>query len=253
MGANMLKMKTRLSIFSWTAAGLFLVNSARMAPIQAQPNRSALGTDTTNAPPVPSQHAQPTFVLKPVGVVKEVDKLTQSGADPAVIKAFIQSWPTPYSVSADDILHLHAVGVPSDILTTLIQHGAELVARTAVTAGTRLVADSPNAPIPYPEAAPAMGQPWSYIPPSPDPYAAQAAYPVEVPVYTYPDYPVYSYGYYSGYPGVYFYPGVSVRVGGGYRGHGGAYGGHGGSVRGHGGTFAGRGSSTSGPSNGVHR
>jgi hypothetical protein len=220
-------MKNRLiTFFSFlTAIGLFLLAAAETAPVQAQPTPNDLVTVPTTAPAVPSQPAA-GFVLKPVGIVKEVEKLTQSGTDPAVVKAFIQSWRTPYAVNADDILRLHGVGVPSEILTTLIQHEADIVGQVSAAANPNPVAAPPNAPVQYPASA---------APPIPDQYAPQGTYPVDASVYSYPAYPVYDCGYY-GYPGPYFYPGVSVGVGFGFRSHGGFHGGYGG----HGGSFAGR-------------
>jgi hypothetical protein len=237
-------MKNRLLVFfSWlTAVGLFLVIAAKTTSAQAQPTPPPLVTVTPNAPAVPSQPPS-GFVLKSVGIVKEVEKLTQSGADPAVVKAFVQSWRTPYSISADEILRLHAAGVPSDILTILIQHGAELGAAVPTAANT---ATSPNAPVSYPGAIPQISQPSSAAPPVPDQYVPQPTYPVEPPVvYSYPTYPAYDYGYYYGYPGpYYYYPGVAIGLGFGFRSHGGfhgGFGGHGGGFGGHGGGgFGGR-------------
>ena len=256
-------MKNRLITFFslLTAIGLFLVAATETTCAQAQPTQPPLVTVNPNAPAAQSPTAS-GFVLKPVGIVREVEKLTQSGADPAVVKAFIQSWRTPYSISADEILRLHAVGVPSDALTALIQHGAELSA--SVPGANMSVATPP--PVPYPGQTPPISQPSSPAPPVPDQYAPQPTYPVEPPVvYSYPAYP-YDYGYYSGYPWpYYYYPGVSIGLGFGFRGRGGfhggfggrgehgGFGGHGGSFGGHGGSFGGHGGGFGGRSGGGHR
>jgi hypothetical protein len=240
-------MKARLLYFPWTVTSLLLVAAAETVPVQAQTAPNGLVTITTNSPSVPIQAAT-AFVLQPVGIVKEVEKLTQSGTDPAVTKAFIESWQTPYSVSANDILHLHDLGVPTDTLVTLIQHASQVSA--AVTTNPVVAA---NASVPYPAATAPTDQSWSASPPIPDQYAPQPAYPVEPGVDAYPAYPVYDSGYYYGYPGPYYYSGGVVVVGGyrGYPGYHGGYGGHGGSYGGHGGDGGGHGSSFSGHSGGV--
>src|SRR5689334_18006444 len=113
-------MKTGLMNLG-TTAGLLLLVALQPRSIHAQ-TAPSLVTVTTNAPAAPSTSAPTPFVLRPVGIVKELEKLMQSGTEPGVIRAFIQSWPTPYSVTADDILRLHGEGLPSDVLTVLIQH-----------------------------------------------------------------------------------------------------------------------------------
>jgi hypothetical protein len=259
-------MKTRLIALSLTAMGLCLAGAAETAPVQASSTPSPV-TVTTNAPAAPMQPAS-GFVLQPVGIVKEVEKLAQAGTDPGVIGAFIQSWQTPYSVSADDILRLHALGVPSDVLTTLIQHGAELGAQVAAANPNPVVtAPSPATPYQPPSGAPVVA----------DQYPPPVTYP-DTAVYPYPDYPAYDYSY----PGLYSYgyswpyysysPGISIGIGFGFRSHpgfhggfgehpgfgahgtgfagrGGAFGGRrGGGMVGHGGSFGGRSSGRSGGS-----
>ena len=230
----MLNMKTRSTTFALTAIGLGLFAAAEIAPVQAQSSSAPLVTVTPNAPTMPRPPGS-AYVLRPSGVVLEVEKLAQSGTDPAVLKAFIQSWQTPYSVSADDILRLHDRGVPSDVLTSLIQHGAELGAQVPAAGAANMnpVAVNPSAPAASPWTAPTTSQPTSPAPPAAVQYVAPATYPVEVPVYSYPAYPVYSDSYYYSYP--YYYPSVSIGLGFGFRGYGGYRGGYGGYHGGYGG------------------
>jgi hypothetical protein len=125
--------------------------------------------------------------------------------DPQVIKAFIENWTTPYTVSSDEILHLHDIGISTDVLTTLIRRSAQLQAQTTPISNSgpmvpNLVTTNPPAMIyPYPGAEnPAE----TNAPAAAAPYGA-------APVYSYPSYtslypyslPYLSYGYYP-----YYYP-----------------------------------------------
>jgi hypothetical protein len=194
-----------MKAISLSMTGLLLMAVFRSSSIQAQATANELVTVTTNAPTAVATPAAPasTFVLQPLGIMKELDKLVRSGTDPGVIKAFIQGWRTPYSVSADDILHLHDLGLPSDVLTLLVQHQADLAGQGQSVSMPAQMPAASGAPIPYPGATAPVPMPTTPAPPVPDPYAAGASYPVEVPVQTYPDYSTYDYGYY-GYPGPYY-------------------------------------------------
>ena len=242
------------------AAGVLAV----WAPVVAE------GIDTV-APPAPavSQVAQvlqnPPAARFSAGSV-DILKMVDAKVDPEVIKTFINNSPTAYNPSATEIIALKDHGVGSEILTAMLQHGAEVRAqamRAAQAAGNPAV----------PQAGQGAVNPYA---PAYD-YSAQPAYPAYP--YTYPansyvspsygyDYPVSSYGGYDcGYSWPWFWP--SFYFGGcsyggycgypwscgyrypyGYRGYGygynhggrGYYGGHG--YNGSGGhpvSFAGRG------------
>jgi hypothetical protein len=248
-------MQTRCTN-NWTAILQLVIAPLATAALQAQTTSDALVTVTTNAPVTPSQPASAGFALQPVGIVKEVEKLKQSGADPALIKSFVGSWPSPYSISADDILRLRDDGVASDILTLLIEHGAELDAQAAAAANAYSMAGTAN--LPPPDASGTQPLASTPAPPIVDQYAPQPAYPVEPGVDAYSSYPVYDSGAY-GYPGPYYSPGVVVggigvrhehgrhegfvehrgehfETGRGFEGHG----------AGHSGSFGGRGTSVGG-------
>lgn len=255
-------MNTRLNRFFCAAFGLVpaavvaLVSQA--APVQAQSATNSLVIVTASGAPA-SPALGHVFASQPAGIVKDVKKLMASGADPAVIKAFIQNWPTPYSVTADDILHLHQAGLPSEVLTAFINHAGELGARVPAAAAphhplpSTAPANPPAAPdaaatVPMAPTAP-MAPTVGAAPPVADSYVVQPTY--AVPTSTYPAYPVYDYGYY--YPN--YYPGISIGFGfgyayrghygygyhGGYGGHGRGFIVHGGGHGGHGGGFGGHG------------
>lgn len=166
-------------------------------------------------------------------IVSEVEKMVQAGAEPKVIQSFIENWPTPYSVTADQILHLHGKGASTDVLTTLIRRGAELQARTSPP--------STNAPVvSYPEMATTNAPAYLYPYPSypADTYSylyPSLSYPLLPPYMTYRYWWPYSYSYYYSWPGYrygywggygprfhygYRYPGFSHGFRPGYGGRG---------------------------------
>jgi hypothetical protein len=136
-------------------------------------------------------------------IIPEVEKLVQAGADPGVIKTYIENWATPYSVTADEILHLHDIGAPSDVLTALIQRSAQLQAQAQPTP-TAPAAGQTNAPASYPEMA--VTNPPAYLYPYPS--SPSSTYSYLYPDLSYPLLPDYSYPYYSySYPYYpYYYP-----------------------------------------------
>jgi hypothetical protein len=187
------------------------------------------------------------------GMVDQVDKMVRARTDAQVIEAFIKNWTTPFSLNADEILHLHDLGAPTDVLTTLISRSEELQAQ--VSAPPDLVTTNlppPAVLYPYPMESypPASTSPYSYpaIPPSysypayayssPSPYWAYP-YSYYYSLYTLPFFPWPYYGYrgYYGYhgPGFYYgHPGFRGYYGGRY-GYGGGHYGYGGGRFGFGG------------------
>jgi len=60
----------------------------------------------------------------------EIIKLMDAKVGPAVVKAFIQNAPMAYNPSATELITLQERGAGTDILIALLQHGAEVMART---------------------------------------------------------------------------------------------------------------------------
>src|SRR6185369_16358386 len=58
--------------------------------------------------------------------VADVVKMLDAKVDPAVVKAYINSSPTSYNPTADEIVALKEHGVPDDVVTTLLERGAEV-------------------------------------------------------------------------------------------------------------------------------
>ena len=175
--------------------------------------------------------------------VADVVKLLDAKVDTEVIKTYVKNSPTAYNPSATEIISLKDRGVAPEILTALLQHGAEVRAQSMQAAQA---APGVAAPPAYPNGtAP-------YAPAPPYDYTTQPVYPNYG--YSYPAdssaYPGYNYGYNdygsswplfwpSFYFGGYPYHGYSGRGYGHYHG-GGGYSGHGGravSFAGHSGGF----------------
>jgi hypothetical protein len=193
-------MKTWTITFFLTAGGLFLLISPELARVQAQPVRPPLVI--TNAPAAPT--AATPFAFKPMSIAAELEKLVKARTDPAVIRAFVQSWATPYSVSVDEVVHLLDLGVSSDILRLLVEHEAELRAPAPATENSG-VAAIPNPQVPDSGFAPPIAQRSSPPPSVPDQYTPQPDYPNDNGAVTDPDYPVYDDSYGDTVP--YVYPG----------------------------------------------
>ena len=197
-------MKTTSVIVAFISILAVAAPSIDAQPYAADPSPSLVTRlDTPDVPPAAAAPA-----ARPADLLADVEKMLQSGADESVIKSFIQTWSRPYSLNADQILHLHDIGASTDILTTLIHHSAELLARTPAA--------------PSPNATPGGGYPPMSLTNSPAyiypyPSAPAATYSYLYPEYSYPLLP--SYSYYWGSPFFYSYwswPGYRYRYGYGY-------------------------------------
>jgi hypothetical protein len=210
--------------------------------LEAQPASAAGPSLVTRLDP-PSAPAVASAPAAPVSIVAEVEKMVQAGTDADVIKAFIQSWKSQYPVTADEILRLHDVGTPTDVLTTLIQRSAQIQAQA-----TPSPAPSPNAPRvdqanppagSYPQMAVTNPPAYIYPYPSTPSYTysylyPDASYPLLPNYYSDPYWSPFSFSYYYSWPGYrYGYRGYRPYGYGrpsywysrpGIYGHGGSYG-----------------------------
>lgn len=197
-------MKTPSIVLVFSAIGMTIC-ALRASAADAPPQSSTQSLVTvtpqalaTNAP------AKAGFVLKPVGIMKDVQKLTESGADAGVVKAFVQNWSTPYSLTADDVLRLHDAGVPSDVLTAMINRSGELSRPAKSAAPAQAPTEQETMPpavlYPYPDnQAPEYTQPAVA---APAPTYVYYNYPQYVPYYS----PWYSFSYFSYWPYYYYWP-----------------------------------------------
>lgn len=142
--------------------------------------------------------------------LRDITKMLDAKVDASIIQAYIKNSPTLYNPTANEIIALKQRGVPDEIITSLLQRGAEV--------RSQLAANANAAPATAPMAPPAATQP-----------AYGADYGVAVP-YSYPVYPSYAYDYpYLGYGAVYpyysswwwntWYPWTCSPFYGGYYGH----------------------------------
>jgi hypothetical protein len=116
--------------------------------------------------------------------VGDILRMVEAKVDLEVIKAYINNSRTAYNPSADEIIALKDRGVSSEVLTAMLQHGAQVRAQAAQAAQG---AATPAVP----QTVLAAG----------NPYAPTYTYPYPVTSYAYPtysyDYPVYYYGGYN--------------------------------------------------------
>jgi hypothetical protein len=240
-------MKTR-AVILWGAACLMVVpwtgRAIENQTVGATP--SAAGNMPVQA--VTGNPAKPERRL--TGVLAEVTNMVEAKTDPAVIRAFIKGWTTPYSVSADEILHLHDLGASTEVLTALISRSAELQAQAPPPprpyVPDLVTTNMPPAVLyPYPEPATPMD---TNTPGVPSPYTTPSySYPAYTYSYLYPSWPYSPYSYYPywsspywyswPYYGRYYYPyryGYGFHYGypgwgyhGGWHGGGGYHGWHG--------------------------
>lgn len=230
-------MKTR-PFFLATALGFLCVG------VRAQETDPAPSASPPSPPPAeqPDKPAAPVVPDSPLiqklraaaanvsAPLKEIVKLSESGADASVIQAFVENSPVAYNPKAEEIIYLHDHGISNPIITAMIQHGAKVREQQAATQAT-LAASQPMPPPPIPgdAMAPQGEAPYEVTPPSDTypVYPADPGYAYPYPNYYYPAYP--TFGVYVAPP---FYYGRPYYRGG-YRSYG--HGGFGGSGHGTGG------------------
>jgi hypothetical protein len=118
----------------------FLLTVLAITSVRADPS--------TNLPGANPSAAQGS----PTSPVTEVLKLLRAHTVPDVIVAFVQSWPTPYLTSAEDLLRLRKAGAPPALLDAVARRGAELRWQKSMQNSD----NRPNSVVPYP-ASPVTG------------------------------------------------------------------------------------------------
>src|SRR6266542_5563849 len=132
MGCN---MKKRPSIFCVTLA--LLTVTTTIFGTRSEPATSASGTDNptqsaTGTEPAAEPSAKANGIKKaaqPARLsfgVDEVVKMYHGGVETDVVLNYIENSSVPYHLSAEEVVSLHDIGVPSPIITTLIRHGAKV-------------------------------------------------------------------------------------------------------------------------------
>jgi len=130
------------------------------------------GDDVVDAPARPMSTAKslPDGV-RLTGPVAEVIRLANSGVEEGVLLAFVTNSPSLFNLGAEEIIYLNDIGVPSVVVTAMIQRDQALRALPANAAAAPL-APAPIVPAPYPpEPVPA---------PAPEEMAPQPDYSTEI-------------------------------------------------------------------------
>jgi len=197
-------MKKRSSTFCVTLALMTFTNLLLGARSEPANTVSGDGADNPTQPAVTTEPSAKTNGIKKAAQparlsfgVDEVVKMHNGGVEADVIMNYIENSSVPYHLSAEEVVHLHDIGVPSPIITTLIRHGAKVQQQAAAASAQIQQKATEEA-----KAASAFFNPYS-----PAVYAAPA--PVVNYTYAYPTYVNTAYPYYgysSYYPSYYSYP-----------------------------------------------
>jgi hypothetical protein len=125
------------------------------------PAEATTEDDVVDAPATPISTAKTLpSAVKPTGLVAEVLKLADSGVEESVILVFVTNSTSTFNLGAEEIIYLNDIGVPSVVVTAMIQRDQALKAFLA-NAGP-----APAAPPPTPtEPVPSVPEP----PPAPAP------------------------------------------------------------------------------------
>ncbi len=128
-------------------------DEAFAAPVVTQDEAGA--DDIANAPATValSQVAVPSNInLTPAA--SEVVKLVNSGVGQDVMLSYVRNSTSTFNLGADEIVYLKDIGVPGEVLTSMIQHDEELRGQPATVASPTtppLASAPPPAPVVEPE------------------------------------------------------------------------------------------------------
>ena len=124
---------------------------------------SNAGKETDAAPASVSAPSEGNLVerLKAASIsapLREIAQMFDSGINPTVIQAYVESSSIAYQPNGDEIIYLHEHGIPSSIISAMIQRGASLREQTAAAQSEAAAqADAPapanastSSPVPNP-------------------------------------------------------------------------------------------------------
>jgi hypothetical protein len=184
-------MRTSRRFIRLASAAVMLGGLASLTTISCL----ALSDDAKTPPAVSAAGSQANFSRG----VRDVLKMLDAKVDPGVIKAYVKNAPIAFNPTAAEIIALKQRDVPDDVITAMIQRGAEVRMQLAQSAQAAQAAQG-AAPVQAPNAPP---QTYDYGTAAPDYYPY---YPYNYADYGYPYYGYpYSYGYGYGYPYWYGY------------------------------------------------
>src|ERR1039458_8441463 len=154
--------------------------------------------------------------------VADIVKMVDAKVDAEVIKTYVKNSPTAYNPSANEIIALKDRGVGPEILTAMLQRGAEVRVQSMQAAQAAASAALPQT-YPSPVAPSAPAPDYGYAT-QPDYANYGYSYPAYVGCYGYPAYGCgYSWPYFNcgfggygcGYPYNCGWPGLGFFLGGG--------------------------------------
>lgn len=148
------------------------VAAANVSDTNVVPDKPAI--DIAEAPyqPISAPKAPPPNI-RTNGPIGEIVRMTESGVDEGVLLSFVTNSPSIFGLGADEIIYLNDIGVPSSVVTAMLQHDQGLKAGTGPTFDFQ---PAPQPPEMANTPAPAEVAPQSTAPP-PAPETAQAAPP----------------------------------------------------------------------------
>ena len=112
--------------FSGGQAQEFLPTNAGAAPAAPEPAPALAdepaADDVVNAPVQPISTAKPLPPsIRPTPAAAEVIKLADSGVDESVVLGFVRNSASTFNLGAEEIIYLNDIGVPSAVVTAMIQ------------------------------------------------------------------------------------------------------------------------------------
>ena len=148
-------MKTfisRIFFFSPALAALALAGVCSLQTSNAQTPSDPTAPETTAQPATPVAPPPDIFPTSPLA---QVVRLSQAGVDPSVIMTYITNSGSTFNLDSEKIIYASDAGVPSDMVTAMMQRDLFLQQQFAATqAAQQAQPAQPAQPAPPPETAP---------------------------------------------------------------------------------------------------
>src|SRR5689334_10684366 len=134
-------MKTRILTFPVAVA--VIMASMAVVGVRSEPVRASNDAGAAAEANTPDAGASSTSQGQQAGMkmaaptpkfsfgVDEIAKMSQGGVETDVILNYIENSNVPYHPNADEVVRLHDLGVPPQVITTLIRHGAKVQQQAA--------------------------------------------------------------------------------------------------------------------------
>ncbi len=109
--------------------------SPRNSNVQAQPALPSPGTDLVST--APDNSTMPSTLppgIPPTSPLAQVIRLTQSGVDESIIMTYVTKSSSMFNLDSDKIIYLKDIGLPNEVVTTMMQRDQQLQQQTAVSA-----------------------------------------------------------------------------------------------------------------------